>query len=188
MKPAAPQEVTRILDRCRDGDAAAADELLGLVYDELRRLAAGQMRGERVDHTLQATALAHEAYLRLLGEETVRWENRAHFFGAAAEVMRRILIDHARGRLAEKRGGGRERVPLDDASTSAEEDPEALLAIDEALRVFEREDPERAEIVKLRFFAGLTVEVIAELQGVTDRTIRRQWRYAKAWLYREMGH
>ncbi|MBU0640690.1 MAG: sigma-70 family RNA polymerase sigma factor [Planctomycetes bacterium] len=183
----APHEVTRILEDVGQGDAAARARLMALVYDELHRLAAGQMRRERPDHTLQPTALVNEAYLRLIGRGEARWQNRAHFFGAAAEVMRRILVDHARARLAAKRGGERARLPLDEMLDWTDEQPWNVIAIDEALQELETLDPQRSRIVNLRFFAGLTSEQIAEMLGISVRTVKRQWRYTRAWLYRAVA-
>lgn len=180
-------DVTRALEALKDGQPEARHELLDLVYRELHQLAAGQMRRERANHTLQPTALVHEAYVRLLGNEPTDWENRAHFFGAAAEVMRRILVDHARARSAAKRGGGVPREPLSDLAQGLRVDPDELLAIDEALTRLADQDPQRALVVQLRFFAGLTAEEIAEATESSVRTVKRQWRFARAWLYREIG-
>ena len=187
MSEPSPGEVTHILEDVSRGDPAAQARLMSLVYDELHRLASACMRGERDDHTLQPTALVHEAYLRLIGESEARWQNRAHFFGAAAEVMRRILVDHARSRLAAKRGGDRAKLPLDEMVGWSEDQPENVIAIDEALKALEAYDAQKGQIVKLRFFAGLTMEEIAEVLDVSVRTVKRQWRYTKAWLYREIG-
>jgi RNA polymerase sigma factor (TIGR02999 family) len=175
-------DVTRLLEGVGQGDAGAADKLMALVYDELRRLAAHKMACEQPGHTLQATALVHEAWLRL-GDDA-RFENRAHFFSAAAEAMRRILIDRARQKLAARHGGGQERVNLEDieiAAPVANEDE--LLAVHEALDQLADEDPEKAELVKLRFFAGLTLEEAGSVMGISERTAKRHWAYAKAWLY-----
>jgi RNA polymerase sigma factor (TIGR02999 family) len=179
-------EVTRILDRVQRGDPKAAEELPPLVYEELRKLAAQKMGREAAGHTLQPTALVHEAWLRLVSNDCKTWQNRAHFFGAAAEAMRRVLIDHARHKQAARRGGRLERVDLQeiDVPTTAKE--ETLLRVDEALVGLAREDAKAAELVKLRFFSGLTVEEAALALGVTDRTARRYWRFARAWLYDEL--
>jgi RNA polymerase sigma factor (TIGR02999 family) len=179
-------DVTRILEQVHQGDPQAAEALLPLVYDELRRLAAHKMAQERAGHTLQPTALVHEAWLRLVGEEGQSWQHRAHFFGAAAEAMRRILIESARRRARLKRGGNRERVELEELPIAAPDRDETLLAVDEALTKLEAEDPEKARIVKLKFFAGLTNEQVAQSLGVTERTIERTWSYTKAWLFRAM--
>jgi RNA polymerase sigma factor (TIGR02999 family) len=176
-------DVTRFLESARQGDAAAASKLLALVYDELRKLAAHRMAGERPGQTLQATALVHEAWLNI-GGANPQWQNRAHFFGAAAEAMRRILIDRARWKMAARHGGGQERVNVEDieiAAPSGNEDE--LLAVHGALDQLAAEDPTKAELVKLRFFAGLTLEEAGAVMGVSERTAKRHWAYAKAWLY-----
>jgi len=183
----APGEVTELLHRLNAGDQAAASQVLALVYDELRRLASACMRRERIDHTLQPTALVHEAWLRLAGQREWSIENRAHFFGMAAQVMRRILIDHARAAQAEKRGGAATVVSLDNALTLAAESPLQFLDVHRAMERLEKLDPRRAHIAEMRFFAGLSVEEIAELNGVTPRTVNRQWRAARAWLGRELS-
>jgi RNA polymerase sigma factor (TIGR02999 family) len=179
-------DVTRILNAIERGEARATDELLPLVYEELRLLAAQKLSHERPGQTLQATALVHEAYIRLAGEEPQSWENRGHFFAAAAEAMRRILIDHARHRQARKCGGGRERMPLEDAEMTDPATPEDLVAIDDALAKLAVEDPQATEIVKLRLFAGLSVDQAAEAIGVSRATAYRQWTYARAWLRSEI--
>ena len=181
-------EVTRILAEVEDGDPQAGQRLLPLVYEELRSIARQKMRHERRDLTLQATALVHEAYLRLLGEAEVRWDNRGHFFGAAAEAMRRILVERARRSHRQKHGGGRQRVPLEDVDPgggdTADED---VLALDGALRKLEREDRPRSEVVKLRYFAGLTIEQTAEVLGISEASVSRHWNYARAWLRQEIA-
>jgi RNA polymerase sigma factor (TIGR02999 family) len=167
-------------------DAVSGGDLLPLVYDELRRLAARKLAGEKAGHTLQPTALVHEAYLRLLGPEGARvgWNGRAHFFAAAAEAMRRILIENARRKHAEKRGGGRIRIDLIDASAiSVETPPDDLIALDDALARLEREDKPKADLVKLHFFVGLTLEEAADLLGLSRATAYRHWTYARAWLH-----
>lgn len=178
----APGQVTELLRRAQRGEEAATDELLPLVYDELRQLAAGMLAKERAGHTLQPTALVHEAYLRLVGPQGEGWEGRAHFFGAAARAIRRILVDHARSRGREKRGGGRQRVALEDQPT-----PESpvldLLALDEALEELARIDPRMARLVELRFFAGLTVEETAATMGISAATAAREWGLARVWLH-----
>ena len=176
-------DVTRILEAIEQGDPKAADELLPLVYAELRKLAAHKMASEASGHTLQPTALVHEAWLRLVGDECTRFENRAHFFAVAAESMRRILIDSARRKAAQKRGRGLERVALDDLDIAVKADDTTLLRIDEALDKLAQEDPPSAKLVKLRFFAGLTNEQAAQALGISERTAKRHWAYAKAWLY-----
>jgi RNA polymerase sigma factor (TIGR02999 family) len=176
-------EVTRILNAIEGGDEKAVNSLLPVVYEELRILAAQKLAHERPGHTLQATALVHEAYLRLVGSEGQYWRSRTYFFGAAAESMRRILIEHARKKGSQKRGGGRHRVDFMDADVMAEESPDDLIAIDEALIRLAEAEPTTAELVKLRFFAGLTFEQAAELLDISPTTARRHWQYARAWLY-----
>lgn len=177
-----PVDITRVLDALRDGEAEASDQLLEAVYEEMRRIAERLMRNERPGDPLQPTALVHEAYLRLFGHGDVHWDNRAHFFTAATEVMRRVLIDRARKRKAQKRGRGWERAALADAVDRKHDDPGLLLIIDEALQALEADDPRRAQVVKLRFFAGLTAPETAAAMGSTLRTVERDWRYARAWL------
>ncbi|MFQ5680324.1 MAG: sigma-70 family RNA polymerase sigma factor [Gemmatimonadota bacterium] len=180
-------DVTTLLRAAGTGDRRSARELLPLVYDQLRRAAQLQMAGERPDHTLQATALVHEAYLRLVGSDAEGWENRAHFYVAAAEAMRRILIDHARKRGRLKRGGDRVRVPLSAVYLAEEADPEEIMSVENAIRRLESRDPRMAGIIRLRFFAGLSVDETAAALGLSDRTIRREWAVARAWLERELG-
>jgi RNA polymerase sigma factor (TIGR02999 family) len=176
-------EITRILQVTDDMDRAEAlDRLLPLVYDGLRAIARARLRSERPGHTLQATALVHEAYLRLVGEDAPPWSGRAHFFHAAAEAMRRILIEHARSRARVKRGGGRVRVGLDEVQLSHLPDPDELLAVDEAIRRLEEVDDRAADVVRLRYFAGLSVDETAEALDLSERTVMREWAYAKAWL------
>lgn len=170
------------LSEAAEGEATAAEALLSLVYDELRKLAANRMAVEAAGHTLQPTALVHEAWLRLVRGNDQQFENRAHFFAAAAEAMRRILIDHARRKSAHKHGGGLERVDLDQIDVPARADDDTLLRVSESLDALAREDAKAAELVKLRFFGGLSVEEAAGVLGVTDRTARRYWRFARAWL------
>ena len=179
-------EVTRILESIASGDPKAAEELLPLVYEELRRLAAAKMAMERPGQTLQATALVHEAWIRLAGERNQQYQNRHAFFGAAAEVMRRILVDRARRRHAARHGGGQERVELDAVEISTAND-ENIQAVHDVLDQLARLDPEKAEIVKLHFFVGLSFEEIAALLGVNERTVRRHWTFAKAWMCKELG-
>jgi RNA polymerase sigma factor (TIGR02999 family) len=177
-------DVTRILSAIEQGDPQAAALLLPLVYDELRKLAAQRLAQEKPGQTLQATALVHEAYLRLVGgEQTQDWDGRRHFFAAAAEAMRRILIDRARHKQTRKAGGGRRRLDLDDIEPAPEEENgDRLLALDEALRQLEAEDPRKAELVKLRFFAGLTAEQAAAALGVSTSSAEKDWAYARSWL------
>jgi RNA polymerase sigma factor (TIGR02999 family) len=176
-------DVTRLLDAAAAGDRKAAADLLPLVYDELRALAAARMAGENPGHTLDPTALVHEAYLRLTGRQS--FESRGHFVRAAAEAMRRILVDRARARNADKRGGRRKRVPLDEGARWAEL-PDHLLALDEALAQFAAEEPRKAELVVLRFFGGMTTPEAAAALGVSVPTAERWWAFARAWLYAEL--
>lgn len=187
--------VTRLLDAAAT-DPSASARLLPLVYQELRLLAAQRLSSERAGHTLQPTALVHEAYLRMLGPEADaasehKWDHRGHFFAAAAEAMRRVLIDHARARAAEKRGGGRKRalteVSLDAATLALDDDPAALLDLDSALSEFAREAPDKAQLVQLRFFGGLTLEQAAKVVGVSAATADRHWAYARAWLFAHLS-
>ena len=185
-------EITRILDQIDRGDgAAAAEQLLPLVYRELRRLAAQRMADERPGQTLTATALVHEAYLRLVGADgerpAQRWDNRGHFFAAAAEAMRRILIDNARRKQRPKHGGDRQHVDIEQQLVLSPARSEQLLALDEALTQFASEHPEKAELVKLRYFAGLSLEECAAARGISVATAKRQWRFARAWLYRALS-
>ena len=180
------KDVTRLLEKIERGDPQAADELLPLVYGELRRLAAQKMARESPGHTLQPTALVHEAWLRISGNERSKWNGRDHFFAAAAEAMRRILIENARRKLALRHGGGRRRLEIEDLEIASELKNEQLLELDEALEVFSRQDKLKAEIVKLRFFVGLTNEEVAEILGIPAPTAKRYWAFARAWLYREM--
>jgi len=186
-QPPAAQSLTRILQDISAGRAKASDELLPLVYDELRSLARQRLREERVNHTLNATALVHEAYLRLAGDDKVAWENRAHFFGAAARAMRRVLIDHARKRNRLKRGNEHRQVPLSVVDLMVDADRDEVLAIDAAVEKLAARDQRMAEIVHLRFYAGLSVEETASALGLSDRTVRREWAVARAWLSRELG-
>jgi RNA polymerase sigma factor (TIGR02999 family) len=177
-------EVTRILSRIDQGDPHAAEQLLPLVYDELRRLAAQQLAQEKPGQTLQATALVHEAYLRLVDtEQAHHWNGRAHFFRAAAEAMRHILVDSARRKQSQKRGGARNQVNLEAAAVVVSDPSDDVAAVSDALALLAQHDPVKAELVKLRFFAGLSVEEAADLLGISRATADRYWRYAKTWLY-----
>ena len=186
--PAVPDDVrhtvTCILNDLQDGRPEAADQLLPLIYDQLRAIAQQRMNEERAGHTLQATALVHEAYVRLVGNESVAWQSRAHFFTAAVEAMRRILIDHARRRGAVKRGGDWRRTALNVTSFSVEENLDSFLALDEAILRLEDEDAKSAQVVRLRFYAGLSVEQTAEVLDLSPRTVKREWTYARTWLLR----
>jgi RNA polymerase sigma-70 factor, ECF subfamily len=182
-----PQNVTQLLIAWNGGDKQALDKLLPVVYDELRRQAARYLRRERPGHTLQTTALIHEAYLRLIDQKSVQWQNRAQFFGIAAQMMRRILVDHARTKHRAKRGGSDIRVSLTDA-TSVTKDPDLnLVELDEALNRLEKIDPQQSKIVELRFFSGLNVEETAAALQISPATVKRDWKVAKAWLYREIS-
>jgi RNA polymerase sigma factor (TIGR02999 family) len=181
-------EVTRILSAIEQGDAHAAEQLLPLVYDELRRLAAQKLAQEKPGQTLQATALVHEAYLRLVGgDEAQPWNSRGHFFTAAAEAMRRIMIEQARRKCSQRRGGARPRCQLLDDDLIDDPRNEELLDLDEALNKLGATNPQAAELVKLRVFAGMTNEEIAQVQGISERTVKRNWAYARAWLGRELA-
>jgi RNA polymerase sigma factor (TIGR02999 family) len=181
-------DVTRILSAIQSGDPKAPEQLLPLVYDELRKLAAQRMAQEKPGQTLQATALVHEAYLRLVDVEKVQhWDSRGHFFAAAAEAMQRILVDGARRHRAQKRGGGYERIDLPELAERAQDDPVDVLALDDALRKLEKLHPEKAQIVKLRFFAGCTLEETAQILGISRATAQRHWAYARAWLFGQLN-
>tara|TARA_R110002049_G_scaffold4601_5_gene32412 strand:- start:588147 stop:588722 length:576 start_codon:yes stop_codon:yes gene_type:complete len=181
-------QVTQILNQIEAGDAQATEQLLPLVYQELRRLASRKMTHEKAGHTLQPTALVHEAFLRLVGgEDSEAWDGRGHFFAAAAESMRRILIESARRRNTEKRGGNLQRSDLADDNVAMDpDDTETLLALDEALTKLESTDADLAQLVQLRYFTGMTIDQAAEMLGVSPRTVKRNWAYARAWLKREM--
>lgn len=176
-----------ILQWREEGEECVVDRLLPILYDELRRLAQGYISAERSGHTLEPTALVHEAYLRLVELDRLDWRGRAHFLGLAARVMRQVLVDHARRHRAAKRGGGGRRVTLDDAAWAPEPRPTDVLKLEEALRELQEVDPEKCRIVELRFFGGLTVEETAEVLGVSPRTVKRGWRAARTWLARELS-
>ena len=184
---ATTSDVTRILNAIERGDAKATDALLPLVYEELRLLAAQKLSHEAPGQTLQATALVHEAYLRLIGDEPQSWQNRGHFFAAAAEAMRRILVERARSRKCEKRGGGSRRVDLNDALLAVEASPEGMLALDEALTKLTAQDAEAARLVQLAYFGGLSLEQAAEVLGISSRSAYRHWAFARAWLYQAIS-
>ncbi len=179
-------EFTRILEAIQHGNTRAAEDLLPLVYEELRRIAGHKMAGEAPGHTLQATALVHEAWLRLTGPNEQNWENRAHFFSAAAEAMRRILVEHARRRRSIKRGGGAHKTELDESSLILAAPPDELLAVHEALNNLAQQDPQAAELVKLRYFVGMTMEEAASAMDIPKRTAESVWTYARVWLSREI--
>ncbi len=179
-------DVTRILNAIHSGEPQAADRLLPLVYEELRRLASHRMAHEAQGHTLQATALVHEAWLRLAGSDRQNWQNRGHFFAAAAEAMRRILVDHARRKQSLKRGGGAGHQELHESMIVLAAPPDELLAVHEALDEFSRQDPQAAELVKLRYFIGMTMDEAASVMGLSKRTAESLWTYARSWLKREI--
>jgi RNA polymerase sigma factor (TIGR02999 family) len=185
MEPS-QSDVTLLLKQLSVGDKSVLHQLVPIVYGELRRLASSYMRHERPDHTLQTTALVHEAYLQLVGQERAHWENRGHFFGVAAQLMRRILVDHARAHNAAKRGGISPKFSLDEAMTMAQERGGDLLAIEELLTRLAAIDPQQARVVELRFFGGLSVEETAQALAISDRTVKRDWAMAKAWMQREL--
>jgi RNA polymerase sigma factor (TIGR02999 family) len=187
MEKPSGEEVTALLREWSSGDRGALERLMPLVYGELHKLAAFHLRSERGDHTLQPTALVHEAYLRLVGQRSVSWANRAHFYGIAAQMMRRVLVDHARRRLAAKRSPGTLYVDLGEEAVAAPDRVPELLALDRALTELERLDPRQARVVELRFFAGLSVEETAEVAGVSTATVKREWRTARAFLRHEIG-
>ncbi|HKS30573.1 MAG TPA: sigma-70 family RNA polymerase sigma factor [Pyrinomonadaceae bacterium] len=185
MKTSTPHDITLLLAAWSEGDSSALEKLTPLVHAELRRIARRQMGHERPNHTLQATALVNEAYLRLIGQEGFAWQSRAHFFAVCAQVMRHILIDYARSHDRDKRGAGALHVSLGQAAAAVEATNAAdLVALDDALRALEAVDPQKGRIVELRYFAGLTIEETAEVLKISPTTVRREWRRAKAWLYR----
>jgi RNA polymerase sigma factor (TIGR02999 family) len=179
-------DVTRILQSITGGDTKAAGDLLPLVYEELRKLAAAKMANESPNQTLQPTALVHEAWLRLNGNENIKWDGRAHFFGAAAEAMRRILIDNARRKHARRHGGGQQRLDIADVDIASPAKDEELLAMDDALEKFAAVEKQKAELVKLRYFAGLTIEECAQILGISMPTAKRWWAYSRAWLFQQI--
>jgi len=186
MNRNSPQGVTELLLAWNKGDPGALDRLVLVVYDELRRLARQQMRFEAPEHTLQPTVLVNEAYLRLVDQQRVNWQNRAHFFGAAAEIIRRILVDHARARNRLKRGGSAVRVSLCEEIRAATVGPLDVVVLDDALGQLAQFDPQQARIVELRFFAGLSIDETAEALNISPASVKREWATARAWLYREM--
>lgn len=185
------EQVTRLLDDAAAGRPLAASELLPLVYDQLRAIAQNRMKEERREHTLQATALVHEAYARLVGAGEIEWHNRAHFFFAAGEAMRRILIEHARARARVKRGGAEgkaaKRIPLDIVDLATDQEPEDVLAFEEAFRRLEEKEGRVAAVVRLRLFSGLSIDETAKAMGLSPRTVDTDWAFARAWLFRELG-
>ncbi len=187
MDTSAQSDITMLLIDLSEGNRDALDKLIPLVYSELRQMAARYLRREAASHTLQTTALVHEAYLKLVDQKKVRWQNRSHFFAIAAQSMRRILIDHARSRLSDKRGGSEQKIALDEGAIDiSEERASSLIALDEALERLAEIDPQKSRIVELRFFGGLSIEETAQSLGIGTATVIRQWRMAKAWLYKEV--
>ncbi len=186
IAPARTEQATRLLIDWSNGNREAAAGLMPLVYDELRRLARGYLQRERSDHTLQATGLVHEAYLRLVDQGTTTWQNRAHFFGVAAQLMRRILVDHARRHRRGKRGGALDKVEFDEALALSVSRDLNLIALDDALQDLAALNPQHSQIVELRFFGGMTIEEVAEVLDVSPRTVQREWRMARAWLRRQI--
>jgi RNA polymerase sigma factor, TIGR02999 family len=182
-----PDDVTRLLLDWSNGDREALDKLMPLVYAELRQMARRYMRAERTDHTLQTTALVHEAYMRLVNQNRVTWKNRAHFFAISAQMMRRILVDHARSYRYDKRGGGAIKLSLDEASVLSSEQAAEMIALDQALVGLEKVDARKSRVVELKFFGGLTTDEAAEVLEVSKRTVESDWNFAQAWLYREMS-
>ena len=187
MMEAQTHEVTQLLIDWSNGDRAALDRLIPVVEEELRRLAHRYMSRERAGHTLQTTALVNEAFVRLVNRKNVHWQNRAHFFGIAAQLMRTILVDHARSHASAKRGGGANKLELDEAMVVSQQKASEVLALDDALKQLALIDPQQSRIVELRFFGGLTVEETAEVMHLSPATIKREWSTAKAWLYRELA-
>ena len=183
----AQSQITQLLKQWGEGKGQALDELMPLVYGELKRLAGSYLRRERPDHTLQSAALVNEAYVRLIDQNQVQWQNRAHFFGIAAQMMRRILVDHARSHKAEKRGFGMPVLSLDEAVAEVQNQGINLLGLDEALSRLEKIDPQQGKIVELRFFSGLSIEETATVLGISIATVKRDWAAARAWLYREIN-
>lgn len=177
-------DVTTLLAQAADGDSQAANQLLPLVYEQLRAIAQRRMASENPGHTLQATALVHEVFLRLLGDRRVPWQNQAHFYATAAEAMRRVLLDHAKAKRRQKRGGGQKKMPLNVADLAATENSEQIVALDTVLCRLEEQNPEAAQVVRLRFYAGMSVDQTAEVLEMSPRTIDRRWKFARAWLYK----
>ncbi len=186
MATRSPQGITQLLERWSQGDEKALDQLMPLVYDELHRLAGAYLRRERGEHTLQPTALVNEAYLKLVRQRNIRWQNRAQFFGVAAQLMRHILVDHARSHYADKRGGDRINVSLKNIGAYGEQPEADVLALHDVLNRLAEIDPDQSRIVELRFFGGLTIEETAEVMHVSHSTVEREWKIAKAWLKREL--
>lgn len=187
MNYPSPQQLTQLLEQWQEGNQEALESLMPVVYSELKRLAGSYLRRERPDHTLQSAALVNEAYLRLIEQRDTRWQNRAHFYGIAAQAMRRILADHARGHNAAKRGSGLPELELNEAVAQAQSRSVDLLDLEEALQKLEKLDPQQGRIVELRFFSGLSIEDTANVLGISPATVKRDWAAARAWLFREIG-
>lgn len=187
MSTTSPQDVTQILLNWQEGDADAPAKLMPIVYEELRRLARNYLQRERADHTLQATALVHEAYLRMVDEKSVSWKDRAHFYGIAARLMRQILVDHARAHNAAKRGGLEQKLTLDEARELPMKETVELVALDGALENFAQTYPRKSEVVELKFFGGLDAKEISEVLQISEKTVLRDWNFAKLWLCRELS-
>lgn len=178
--------VTTLLEQMSQGSQDAANALLPLVYDQLRAIAQIRMATENPGHTLQATGLVHEVFLRLVGDRQLPWQNRAHFYAASAQAMRRVLLDHAKAKGRQKRGAGLQKMPLNVADLAAAQNPEEILALDDALRRLEEQNPEAAQVVQLRFYAGLSVDQTAEVMDLSPRTVDRRWKFARAWLFKSL--
>ena len=187
MDEAATNQVTRLLEDWSKGDRSALDQLTPLVYDELRRLASGYLRRERPDHTLQSTALVHEAFIRLVDQNNIRWQSRAHFFGIAARLIRQILVDHARAHHAAKRDAGGPKLSLDESIGAPDRREVDLVRLDDALAGLAKIDDQQSRVVELRFFVGLTIEETSEVLGLSPMTVKRDWATARAWLFRELN-
>jgi len=183
-----PKNLTILLNELSEGNNLAIEQILPLVYDELRKISSKYLKDEYRNHTFQTTELVHEAYLKLIGNQKISWQSRAHFFGIAAKTMRQILVDYARKRKAQKRGKGKTKLSLDDAQFVAGESDEQILALDEALKKLENVEERSSKIVELRYFSGLTIEETAELLNISAATVKRDWQFAKAWLYREIQY
>lgn len=181
-----PENFTRLIQEYSKGNKLVLNQILPLIYDELRRISSRYLREEYRNHTLQTTELVHEAYLKLIGDQNISWENRAHFFGIAAQSMRQILVDHARKRNAKKRGGGKSNLSLEEVFTISEKVDDQILVLDEALKRLEKVDERSCKIVELRYFSGLTIEETAKVLNISASTAKRDWNFAKAWLYREI--
>jgi RNA polymerase sigma factor (TIGR02999 family) len=186
MSARAPENITILLNKLSNGNNLVIDQILPLVYDELHKISSKYLKGEYRNHTLQTTELVHEAYIKLIGNQEISWESRAHFFGIAAKTMRQLLVDYARKRKAQKRGSGNKKILLEDVPLQFEESDDKILALDEALKKLETVGERSSKIVELRYFSGLTIEETAEILSISPATVKRDWNFAKAWLYREI--